>query len=126
MLDVGHGVEGRDTPPASLDATSAATVATTLQALATPSRLLMLTRLRQGSCTVGELANAVGMEQSAVSHQLRLLRNLGLVTGTRAGRSIVYTLYDDHVAQLLDQAVYHIEHLRLGLRDNPPGDRLTG
>jgi DNA-binding transcriptional ArsR family regulator len=126
MLSVGHGVEGRDTPPASLDAASAATVATTLQALATPSRLLMLTRLRQGPCTVGELANEVGMEQSAVSHQLRLLRNLGLVTGTRSGRSIVYTLYDDHVAQLLDQAVYHIDHLRLGLRDNPPGDRLTG
>lgn len=126
MLDVGHGVEGRDTPPASLDATSAATVATTLQALATPSRLLMLTRLRQGSCTVGELASSVGMEQSAVSHQLRLLRNLGLVTGTRSGRSIVYSLYDNHVAQLLDQAVYHIEHLRLGVRDDPPGDQLTG
>lgn len=126
MLSVGHGVEGRDTPPASLDAAGAATVATTLQALATPSRLLMLTRLRQGPCTVGELANEVGMEQSAVSHQLRLLRNLGLVTGTRSGRSIVYTLYDNHVAQLLDQAVYHIDHLRLGLRDNPPGDQLTG
>ncbi len=107
-------------PPASLDAASAATVATTLQALATPSRLLMLTRLRQGACTVGELAAEVGMEQSAVSHQLRLLRNLGLVTGTRSGRSIVYTLYDNHVAQLLDQAVYHIEHLRLGVRDDPP------
>jgi DNA-binding transcriptional ArsR family regulator len=57
------------------------------------------------------------MEQSAVSHQLRLLRNLGLVTGTRHGRSIVYSLYDNHVAQLLDEAVYHIEHLRLGLAD---------
>jgi DNA-binding transcriptional ArsR family regulator len=68
---------------------------------------------------VGELATEVGMEQSAVSHQLRLLRNLGLVTGTRAGRSIVYNLYDNHVAQLLDQAVYHIEHLRLGVRDEP-------
>jgi DNA-binding transcriptional ArsR family regulator len=102
-----------------LDAASAATVATTLQALATPSRLLMLTRLRRGPCTVGELATEVGMEQSAVSHQLRLLRNLGLVTGTRAGRSIVYNLYDNHVAQLLDQAVYHIEHLRLGVRDEP-------
>jgi ArsR family transcriptional regulator, nickel/cobalt-responsive transcriptional repressor len=116
---VGHGVEGRDTPAASLDAASAATVATTLQALATPSRLLMLTRLRHGPCTVGELATAVEMEQSAVSHQLRLLRNLGLVTGRRAGRSIVYSLYDSHVAQLLDQAVYHIEHLRLGVRDEP-------
>jgi ArsR family transcriptional regulator, nickel/cobalt-responsive transcriptional repressor len=115
---MGHGVEGTDTPAAALDAESAATVAETLQALATPSRLLMLNRLRQGPCSVGDLAEAVGMEQSAVSHQLRLLRALGLVTGTRTGRSIVYSLYDTHVAQLLDEAVYHIEHLRLGVRDN--------
>ena len=80
----------------------------------------MLTHLRQGPCSVGELAEAVGMEQSAVSHQLRLLRALSLVTGTRAGRSIVYRLYDNHVAQLLDEAVYHVEHLRLGVGDAPP------
>ncbi len=54
------------------------------------------------------------MEQSACSHQLRLLRNLGLVVGERRGRSVVYALHDDHVAGLLDQAVYHVEHLRLG------------
>lgn len=114
---MGHGVEGRDTPPATLDAESAATVAATLQALATPSRLLMLTRLRQGPCSVGELADAVNMEQPAVSHQLRLLRALGLVTGTRSGRSIVYRLYDNHVAALLDEAVYHIEHLGMGATD---------
>jgi DNA-binding transcriptional ArsR family regulator len=119
MVAVGHGVEGRHTPAASLDAEGAATVAATLQALATPSRLLMLTRLRQSPCSVGELAKAVDMEQSAVSHQLRLLRALSLVTGTRTGRSIVYSLYDNHVAQLLDEAVYHIEHLRLGVRDTP-------
>jgi ArsR family transcriptional regulator, nickel/cobalt-responsive transcriptional repressor len=58
------------------------------------------------------------MEQSAVSHQLRLLRHLGLVTGTRHGKSTVYALYDDHVAMLLDEAVYHSEHLRLGIRDD--------
>ncbi|HEY0448737.1 metalloregulator ArsR/SmtB family transcription factor [Actinophytocola sp.] len=116
---MGHGVEGRDRPVAQLDAESAATVASTLQALATPSRLLILTQLRQGPLPVTELAEAVGMEQSAVSHQLRLLRNLGLVTGARHGRSIVYSLYDNHVAQLLDEAVYHIEHLRLGLADRP-------
>ncbi len=91
--------------------------ATTLQALATPSRLLILSRLRDSPCAVTELAESVGMEQSAVSHQLRLLRNLGLVVGTRAGRSIVYSLYDNHVAQLLDEAIYHSEHLRLGLSD---------
>lgn len=57
------------------------------------------------------------MEQSACSHQLRLLRNLGLVTGERRGRSIIYSLYDNHVAELLEQALYHVEHLRLGLHD---------
>ncbi|MBA2322683.1 MAG: helix-turn-helix transcriptional regulator [Pseudonocardiales bacterium] len=116
---MGHGVEGRDRPVARLDAATAAHVATTLQALATPSRLLILTELRQGPRPVTDLAEAVGMEQSAVSHQLRLLRNLRLVTGTRTGRNIIYSLHDNHVAQLLDEAVYHSEHLRLGLTDRP-------
>lgn len=89
----------------------------TLQALATPSRLMILTELRQGPRSVTDLADAVEMEQSAVSHQLRLLRNLGLVAGDRSGRSIVYRLYDNHVAQLLDEAIYHSEHLRMGAQD---------
>jgi ArsR family transcriptional regulator, nickel/cobalt-responsive transcriptional repressor len=114
---MGHGVEGRDTPAAVLDAEGAANVAETLQALASPRRLMLLARLRQSPCSVNDLAEAIGMQQSAVSHQLRLLRALGLVTGTRTGRSVVYSLYDRHVAQLLDEAVYHIEHLRLGARD---------
>ena len=104
-------------PQAVLDAASAAKVAETLQALATPSRLLILVRLRRGACTVTELAQEIGMEQSAVSHQLRLLRHLGLVAGTRQGKNTLYALYDNHVAALLDEAVYHSEHLRLGLRD---------
>lgn len=113
---MGHGVSSRDRP-ARLDADAAAHVATTLQALATPSRLLILTELRHGPRPVTALAEAIGMEQSAVSHQLRLLRNLGLVVGARTGRSIVYSLYDKHVAQLLDEAIYHSEHLRLGVTD---------
>jgi DNA-binding transcriptional ArsR family regulator len=116
---MGHGVEGRGRPVARLDDDAAASVATTLQALATPSRLLILSELRQGPLPVTELAAAIGMEQSAVSHQLRLLRNLDLVVGTRSGRSIIYSLYDNHVAQLLDEAVYHSEHLRLSLSDRP-------
>lgn len=118
---MGHSAdeESKGAPPARLDPDSAAAVATTLQALATPSRLLILTRLREAPCSVSDLVEAVGMEQSAVSHQLRLLRNLGLVTGTRSGKNIVYALYDNHVAMLLDQAVYHIEHLRLGIKDAP-------
>lgn len=123
---MGHGVRGRVTPPARVDAETAKALAATLQALAAPSRLLILSRLRQGACTVGELAGAVGMERSAVSHQLRVLRHLGLVDTERNGRAIVYALYDNHVAMLLDEAVYHTEHLRLGVRDvahGQPGER---
>ena len=118
---MGHGVDDRNhaTPRERLDAAGASDVAATLQALATPSRLYILARLQEGPCAVGDLAEAVGMEASACSHQLRLLRNLGLVTGERRGRSIVYALYDNHVAELLEQALYHVEHLRLGLRDTP-------
>lgn len=116
---MGHGVSTTivATHRERLDAAGATDVAATLQALATPSRLYILARLREGPCAAGELAVEVGMEQSACSHQLRLLRNLGLITGERRGRSIVYALYDHHVAELLDQALFHVEHLRLGLRD---------
>ncbi|MGR3931602.1 ArsR/SmtB family transcription factor [Streptomyces sp. BRA346] len=118
---MGHGAQppaGDATAPrARLTPDNAPTVAATLQALATPSRLLILARLREGPCPATELAEAVGMQQSACSHQLRLLRNLGLVTGTRQGRSVVYSLHDNHVAELLDQALHHVEHLRLGVTD---------
>ncbi|MGX9294442.1 ArsR/SmtB family transcription factor [Tsukamurella paurometabola] len=120
---MGHRITGDGVAP--LDAATAERVATTLQALATPSRLLILSQLRGQAMAVGDLATAVAMEPSAVSHQLRLLRNLGLVTGVREGRSIVYSLYDNHVAQLLDEAVYHSEHLRMGLADRPAVTELS-
>ena len=53
------------------------------------------------------------MEASAVSHQLRLLRQLGLVVGTRDGRRVVYELHDEHVGQMLEEAISHVEHLRI-------------
>jgi ArsR family transcriptional regulator, nickel/cobalt-responsive transcriptional repressor len=98
-----------------LDAHFAGAVADTMQALATPSRVRILGRLRAGELSVNELADAVAMEPSAVSHQLRLLRHLGFVVGRRDGRRVVYDLYDDHVAHLLDAAIGHVEHLQLGL-----------
>lgn len=96
-----------------LDPAFAAVVADTMQALATPSRVRILGHLHAGQCSVNDLADAVGMESSAVSHQLRLLRHLGLVVGRRDGRRVVYALHDDHVGELLEQAVSHVEHLRM-------------
>lgn len=107
-------IRGDDAASRELDAASAKSLAATLQALATPSRLLILDRLRRAPSSVGDLAASIGMGQPAVSQQLRILRNLGLVTGERRGRSIVYELYDDHVAELIDQAIYHGEHVRTG------------
>src|SRR3954447_22044434 len=97
------------------DGAFARMAAESIQALATPSRLRILARLHAGAASVNDLAAAVGMESSAVSHQLRTLRHLGLVTGRRDGRQVVYELHDDHVAELLEQVVSHIEHVRLGL-----------
>jgi ArsR family transcriptional regulator len=127
MDAMGHGMDDKNTATTRerLDAVGTADVAATLQALTTPSRLHILARLQEGPCAVGDLAEAVGMEASACSHQLRLLRNLGLVTGERRGRSIVYALYDNHVAELLDQALYHVEHLRLGVHDTSVAERAS-
>ena len=97
------------------DGAFARTAAESIQALAAPSRLRILARLHDGPAAVGEIAEGVGMEASAVSHQLRLLRHLGLVIGVRDGRRVVYELHDDHVAELLEQVLGHVEHVRLGL-----------
>jgi DNA-binding transcriptional ArsR family regulator len=112
---MGHGVQQHATPPV-IDADLARTVAERMQMLATPSRLQILGRLKHGPCSVGALAEAVGMEASAVSHQLRSLRQLGLVIGERRGKRVVYGLHDSHVAELLDQAIFHVQHLTLGAR----------
>lgn len=91
---------------------TARAVASTMQALATPSRVRILSRLAAGPCSVGELAADITMEPSAVSQQLRLLRHLNLVVGERRGRQIIYELHDDHIGALVAQAVSHAEHLR--------------
>jgi ArsR family transcriptional regulator, nickel/cobalt-responsive transcriptional repressor len=114
---MGHGVRGKHAPPSPVDAATAREVAQTMHALSAPSRVRILARLRESPCSVGELASAVTMEQSAVSHQLRVLRHLGLVVGEREGRRIVYALHDNHVGVLLEEAIYHVEHLRLGAVD---------
>lgn len=113
---MGHGVRGRH-GAVHVDAETARQVAETMRALAAPSRVRILGRLRDGGCSVSELAESVGMEASAVSHQLRLLRHLGLVRSERQGRRVVYALHDSHVGVLLGEAIYHTEHVRLGLPD---------
>jgi ArsR family transcriptional regulator, nickel/cobalt-responsive transcriptional repressor len=88
LSSIGHGDDG-NIDRLFDDAGYARAAADAMQALSAPSRLRILARLHAGPATVGELAAAVVMEGSAVSHQLRLLRHPGLVVGPRGGRRMV-------------------------------------
>jgi len=84
-------------------------VADAMFALSTPSRVQILSCLLDGAHGVSELVAKLDLEQSAVSHQLRVLRDHSLVRVERQGRRRVYTLYDEHVVALLSAAIQHVE-----------------
>jgi DNA-binding transcriptional ArsR family regulator len=82
-------------------------IADTMFALSSPTRVRLLGCLLTAPHSVSELVAATGIEQSGVSHQLRVLREHGLVSVQRDGRRRVYTIADEHVASLLDAARMH-------------------
>lgn len=73
------------------------------------TRIRILYVLLQSELCVCDLAEALGMTQSAVSHQLRILKQARLVTGRREGKSVFYALADDHVRSIIDQGKEHID-----------------
>lgn len=107
----------RQAPP---DAQAALTIAETMQALATPSRVRLLYALRDDELSVSELAEAVGLTPAAASQQLRILRHLRLVASRRDGQSIRYRLHDEHAGTLLDEIRNHVEHATRGWESPPP------
>lgn len=78
--------------------------------LADPTRIRILYLLSQGECSVTRVAEILDLSQSAVSHQLSLLRNLRLVKFRREGQTFFYTCDDDHVIDLLLQTIQHVRH----------------
>lgn len=80
------------------------------KALGDETRLRLLWALSLEELCVCDLAKVVEMSQSAVSHQLRILRNLKLVKYRREGKRIYYSLDDEHIVNLLAQGVAHIRH----------------
>ncbi|MBQ7679805.1 MAG: winged helix-turn-helix transcriptional regulator [Butyrivibrio sp.] len=71
--------------------------------------LYALSAAENGELAVGELADALGMTQSAVSHQLKILKQFRLVGNRREGKSICYFLADEHVRTIVDMGREHIE-----------------
>ena len=100
------------TSPRSTAVEDTATVealADTFRILGDPTRIRIVDALAQGDLCVHELSDKVGISESAVSHQLRLLRGMRLVRPRRAGRQVFYTLDDQHIVQLLRLAVTHVQ-----------------
>lgn len=87
-----------------------AQAAALFSALADPTRVRIVTALAQAELCVCDLAALLGMSVSAVSHQLRLLRHLGLVQFRKQGRMAHYSLGDEHAAAILTQVLKHVEH----------------
>lgn len=98
--------DGAGLPEPPADALVDATVRL-LKGFSDPTRLRLLWLLRDGEQCVHVLVDALDVSQSAVSHQLRLLRDARLVAARRRGRHVFYRLADDHVRSLLDNAVSH-------------------
>lgn len=94
--------------PRDIDKHVSEQVADVMFALSTPSRVQILGCLLDQAHDVSSLAARIGLEQSAVSHQLRVLREHSLVRVERRGRRRVYMLFDGHVDTLLNAALDHI------------------
>ncbi len=92
----------------ALDEHSAAHVAELFAAFGDTSRIRILYHLAKGELNVGALARAVGISKSAVSHHMRHLRQLRLVSVRRDGREVFYRMDDPHIVTLFWQGVRHI------------------
>ena len=106
-----------------LSEADAVRLADVMRALASPVRLRILGLLRTRPTTVTEVSELLGTGQTTISNHLRLLRHLSLVTANRDGRHMYYTLFDQHVVELLDEAIGHLDHVpRVVVRDDPADD----
>jgi ArsR family transcriptional regulator, lead/cadmium/zinc/bismuth-responsive transcriptional repressor len=97
-------------PVVVLEVDTATRLAEIFAALGDPTRLRMISAMSHHEISVGELSRLVGISESATSHQLRLLRSLRIVRARKSGRQVFYSLDDEHVHDLLDRGLAHVEH----------------
>ncbi|MHB9111177.1 MAG: ArsR/SmtB family transcription factor [Thermoleophilia bacterium] len=94
----------------SIDWETASRLSEIFRVMSDPTRLRIISLLAQHELCVCDIAAALNMTQSAISHQLRVLRMAGLVKFRKEGRIAWYSLDDDHVEKLFEQGVGHIGH----------------
>ena len=92
-----------------LNSASVEALAETFKALGDSTRVRILDAVYRAELCVGDIASLLGLSESAVSHQLRLLRGMRLVRPRRAGQQIFYSLDDQHIVKLFAQGLEHVE-----------------
>ena len=96
-------------PFSTLDEHTAAHVAELFRAFSDTSRVQILSALSTQELNVGTLAEVVGISESAVSHHLRGLRQMGIVQARRDGKEVFYRIEDEHIIALFQQGVKHVQ-----------------
>ena len=99
-----------DIPAQLLDEHTAAHVAELFRAFSDTSRVRILSVLTDSEFNVSALAKLVGITESAVSHQLRGLRQMKLVEARRDGKEVFYRIQDEHIIALFQQGVKHVKY----------------
>jgi DNA-binding transcriptional ArsR family regulator len=111
---------GAERRPLLLQPRTVEALAATFRALGDPTRVRILDSLSTGELCVCDIAALAGISESAVSHQLRLLRGMRLVRPRRAGRLVYYAIDDHHILELLKQALTHVEEPRSAASEPGP------
>ena len=83
-------------------------IAELFNAFGDPTRVQILSLLLQQELCVGDIAEAVALSQSAISHQLRILKQMHLIKFRREGKNLLYSLADDHVRTILQMGLEHV------------------
>ncbi len=93
-----------------ISTTTATQVSDWFKALGDPTRVRIIHALLQSEMCVHDLTQVLEMGQSAVSHQLRLLRNVRMVKRRKVGKTVYYSLDDNHVEEIFGQTLQHLRH----------------
>lgn len=105
-----HEESVRDLRSKALDRETVLGLAETFKLLGDPTRVQIIFALSQKELCVCDVAAVLGMSQSAVSHQLRLLRHARLVRFRKEGKIVYYSIDDEHITNLFRECLDHIRH----------------
>ena len=114
-------LEARLLPPVSVSA-----LADTFKVLGDGTRVRILDALSRAELCVCDLSSLLGLQESAVSHQLRLLRGARLVRARRDGRMVFYSLDDQHIVHLFEQGLEHVQERAVASAAGPARLRRRG